>query len=913
VPAEFIAAELARDTGDAQTAAEVRLADGLRLLHDGDLAGAVDRLEEAAAIAAAAGLRQEYVAPVKPWLATALRMQVEATDVHAPRSTRAQRLRRVARVARQADRLSRSYRNNRPHALRERALVADLQGRARRADGLMTRSLAVAEEQGAAYEAALTRLAAARLAVARGGADLGGELARAEAAKAAFERDLPDTTRPVHTVGGQAAISLADRFDSLLAVGRRIGAAASPAAVYDAVREAALLLLRGDHCHVIELDGEIGDALVTESGEALHDLSWRVLAQAVAERAPVVEDTDSSESLMLAGLRSVLCAPIVSEDRVVACFYMTHHEVNDLFGDTEVQLAEFIATLAGAALEHVAGSEAHFRSLVQNSSDVITIVDRDGRITYQSSSIERAFGFQPQEVVGRDLRSLLQPEAAAILLASLERPAFAGESARLMETRMRHRDGSYRDVETTITNMLGDPGVKGLVLNTRDVTDRVALEAELRARAWHDALTGLPNRALFTDRVDNALARRSREHRPMAIAFLDLDDFKSINDTLGHAAGDLLLKSMGERLKGCVRPGDTVARFGGDEFALLLEDSDAATAETIAVRIIAALRRPFQILNQEVYARASVGLALGHGAETIDGLLSGADTAMYVAKTRGKARYELFESKMRDVAVERSGLRSDLEWAVQRGELFIHYQPVMDLPAGTVRGFEALLRWNHPRRGLLNPGEFIDLAEQSGLIVPIGGWVLRHACRQTEIWRQAQGRDLTIAVNVSARQLQDPGLVDEIATALRDSGLDPGALVLEITESATVEDTEGVITRLEELKGLGVDLAIDDFGTGYSSLSYLRRFPVDQLKVDRSFVAGVATSSEDRAIVASVIDLAHALEISVVAEGVETVDQLGQLCEMHCDLAQGFHWPLPAEARAVDEWLAVLYGPPVPA
>jgi EAL domain-containing protein (putative c-di-GMP-specific phosphodiesterase class I) len=284
---------------------------------------------------------------------------------------------------------------------------------------------------------------------------------------------------------------------------------------------------------------------------------------------------------------------------------------------------------------------------------------------------------------------------------------------------------------------------------------------------------------------------------------------------------------------------------------------------------------------------------------------------MYVAKNRGKARYELFESKMRDVAVERSGLRSDLEWALQRDELFVHYQPVIDLPAGTVRGFEALVRWRHPRRGLLGPGEFIDLAEQSGLIVPIGAWVLRHACQQAEVWRRTLGRDLTMAVNVSARQLSDPGLVNEIATALRQSGLDPGALVLEITESATVEDTEGIITRLEELKGLGVGLAIDDFGTGYSSLSYLRRFPVDQLKVDRSFVAGVATSSEDRAIVASVIDLAHALEISVVAEGVETVDQLGQLCEMECDLAQGFHWPLPADAHAVDEWLAVLYGPPV--
>ncbi|MDQ1499078.1 MAG: hypothetical protein QOI86_2418, partial [Actinomycetota bacterium] len=875
VPAGFLAAELDRDNGDAHTATEVHLAEGLRLLHAGELARAIERLDQASAIAAAAGLRQEYVAPVKPWLATALRMQVEGTDVHAPRSTRRQRRRRAARTARQADRLSRSYRNNRPHALRERALMANLSGRGRRAERFLARSLAVAEAQGADYEAALTRLAAAHLALARGSGEGRGQLADAESVKTAFELELAPPNGSTGPAGSQATLSLADRFESLLVVGRRIGAAASPAAVYAAVRDAALLLLRGEHCHVIELNGENDAELVTESGAEVLELSRRLLTRAIDQRTPVVAgpgaDADSSESLMLAGLGSVLCAPIVSEGHVVACFYLTHHELHDLFGETEIQLAEFIATLAGAALEHVAGSEARFRSLVQNSSDVITIVNPDGRIIYQSASVERAFGYRPDEIVGQPLQSWLHPEESATLLVFLESPPLPNEATSLVETRMRHRDGTWRDAETTVTNMVDDPGVRGLVLNTRDVTDRVALESELRARAWHDPLTGLANRALFTDRVEHALARRTRAQRPMAVAFLDLDDFKSINDTLGHAAGDLVLESMGQRLRSCVRPDDTVARFGGDEFALLLEDADGPAAEAIAARIIAELGRPFRILDEEVYVRASVGLALGHGTDTIDNLMSGADTAMYVAKNRGKARYELFESKMRDVAVERSGLRSDLEWALQRDELFVHYQPVIDLPAGTVRGFEALVRWRHPRRGLLAPGEFIDLAEQSGLIVPIGAWVLRHACQQAEVWRRTLGRDLTMAVNVSARQLSDPGLVNEIATALRQSGLDPGALVLEITESATVEDTEGIITRLEELKGLGVGLAIDDFGTGYSSLSYLRRFPVDQLKVDRSFVAGVATSSEDRAIVASVIDLAHALEISVVAEGVETV------------------------------------------
>ncbi|HET9770723.1 MAG TPA: EAL domain-containing protein, partial [Acidimicrobiia bacterium] len=333
------------------------------------------------------------------------------------------------------------------------------------------------------------------------------------------------------------------------------------------------------------------------------------------------------------------------------------------------------------------------------------------------------------------------------------------------------------------------------------------------------------------------------------------------------------------------------------------------TAERIAERIIASLLHPFRILDEEVHARASIGVALATDHETSDELISGADTAMYVAKARGKSRSEFFEPRMRAVAVERSGLRTDLEWALQRDELVIHYQPVVDIPTGVVSGFEALLRWHHPRRGLLGPGEFIELAEESGLIVSIGSWVLRRACEQAARWRRHTGRDLTMAVNVSARQLQDPGLVGDIGAALRDAGLAASALILEITESATVEDTEGVIARLEELKALGVGLAIDDFGTGYSSLSYLRRFPVDQLKIDRSFVAGVGINPEDRAIAASVIGLGHALGIHVVAEGVETVDQLEWLSLMDCDLAQGYNWLRPADAATVSAWPGLLARP----
>src|SRR5581483_4993793 len=440
------------------------------------------------------------------WLATALRLQLEAADP-LDRRGRARRQRRASRVARRALRLSRSYRNNLPHALRERALVAAMAGRHRRADRLLAKSLDVARAQGADYEVRLTEEAAARL------------------ERAALE-PLPTDGAADPLADDGRSLSLADRFESLLLVSRRIGAAPSPSAIYDGVREASVLLLRGDRGHVIEVGPDAGAAPVTVSGHPLDDLSRTLLAEAVARRVPVVAgggaEGDSSESLLLAGLRCALCAPIVSDGRVVACLYVTHHQVDDLFGGLEIQLAEFIATLAGAALEHVAGSEARFRSLAQNSSDVITIVGADGRVTYQSASVERVFGYRPEEVIGRDLAAWLHPEHSAALVAVLASPPREGETAPLVTIQVRHRDGAWRDVETAVTTLYGDPGVRGLVLNSRDVSERVALESELRTRAWHDPLTGLANRALFTDRVDNALARRARDGRPLAVAFLDL-------------------------------------------------------------------------------------------------------------------------------------------------------------------------------------------------------------------------------------------------------------------------------------------------------------------------------------------------------------------------------------------------------
>ncbi len=394
---------------------------------------------------------------------------------------------------------------------------------------------------------------------------------------------------------------------------------------------------------------------------------------------------------------------------------------------------------------------------------------------------------------------------------------------------------------------------------------------------------------------------------------MDLDDFKLINDTSGHTVGDLVLKQSGSRLKQCVHASDLVARFGGDEFALLLENADAEAAEIVAKRIIAEFVDPYQILDQEVLVRASVGIAVTHGHETSENLLSAADTAMYVAKSRGKSRYEFFEPQMRKAAVNRSELRTDLEWVIQRDELTVHYQPVFTLPSESLSGFEALVRWNHPTRGRLGPDQFIDLAEESGRIISIGAWVLHTACEQLAVWQRALGRELTMAVNMSARQVQEPGLLDKVRAALSSSGLDAKCLILEITESVTVEDPIGAIEVLESLKEIGVGLSIDDFGTGYSSLTYLRRFPVDQLKVDRSFVSELVTNPEDLAIVSSVINLGHSLGLEVVAEGVETADQLEKLCGMGCDQGQGYKWRRPASTEDVSTWLATLEASPIPA
>jgi diguanylate cyclase (GGDEF)-like protein/PAS domain S-box-containing protein len=571
------------------------------------------------------------------------------------------------------------------------------------------------------------------------------------------------------------------------------------------------------------------------------------------------------------------------------------------------------AMLENTRLETIAAArqgEARFAALVQQASDVIAVLDAQTRILYSSGSLERVFGWAPSAVVGTHLLDLVHEDDRELVLGEFRRVSERAGATSLLCVRVRRPDGSWRHAESSLTNLAHDPAVGGIVLNGRDVTERKTLEAALAHQAFHDSLTHLPNRALFHDRVVHALARASREGGGVAVLYLDLDDFKAVNDSLGHAAGDRLLFEVAGRLLNATRGSDTVARLGGDEFAVLLENVRHGDDErVVAERVLAALRRPIVIDGTPVVTTGSLGLARARPDDDAEGLLRNADTAMYLAKERGKGACECFAPGMHDAMHERLGIENDLRLAVERGEFHLVYQPIVSLADGRVTGFEALARWAHPLRGTVPPALFIPHAERTGLIVPLGRWVLREACRQLAEWRRVlgpAGHALGISVNVSARQLQEgASLVHDVRTALADAALPPDCLTLEITESVMMQDTEAAHALLSQLSALRVHLAVDDFGIGYSSLSYIERFPVDVLKIDKSFVDRIAADADagggESPLTAAIILIGQTLGLHVVAEGIERAGQAHRLRELGCEFGQGylFAHPLPPDEAAM--------------
>jgi diguanylate cyclase (GGDEF)-like protein/PAS domain S-box-containing protein len=518
----------------------------------------------------------------------------------------------------------------------------------------------------------------------------------------------------------------------------------------------------------------------------------------------------------------------------------------------------------------------------------------EGRCLYISPSVEDVLGYpRRQWLEERGLWDrILHPDDEERVVSNEAECARSGEKL-VQEYRLRSADGRdvwIRDEMTVVFDRQTgrDPLFYGVFL---DVSDRKRMEVELERLALYDPLTGLPNRALFGDRLRQVLARRGRD-TATAVYFLDLDRFKRINDSLGHSAGDAVLREVAERLTGVVRPEDTVARFGGDEFTVLCESvGGVLEAVAIADRLQRPLRQPLRLGGAELRLSASIGVALLEAGEGGDGqrLIEDADAAMYRAKERGGARTELFDNAMRDNAVRAMRVEQELQRALEQGELRLRYQPSVDLATGQVIGAEALVRWEHPQRGLIVPDSFLGVAEETGLIVPLGSWVVGETCRQLAEWQtRPETADLRVSVNLSARELAHPDVVTTVLSCVRESGIDPRSLAIEVTESTAMADGDTGFRALRDLSAEGIRVAIDDFGTGYSSMEQLRRMPVDIVKVDRSFVAGMASDSTDREIVAAVVGMARALNLSVVAEGIETREQAEALRELGCDIGQGF-------------------------
>lgn len=595
----------------------------------------------------------------------------------------------------------------------------------------------------------------------------------------------------------------------------------------------------------------------------------------------------------------VSLTPVLDETRTVAVLLV---ELRGLADSRETD------ALIEATTQALAAAEDIFRAVAEHTSDLVCLHDPGGAFTYVSPSCRRLLDLDPAGLIGTHPVDIAHTSTRDALVQAIHDAGRRGSEPTRFRHRLRHRNGSFRWFESAITPILApDGGVRQLQSSSRDITEQRETEQSLIKQAFHDELTGLPNRALLIDRMTHALAASERSNQPIGVLFIDLDGFRTINDTLGHPVGDTALTKVAERLTAIVRPGDTLARTGGDEFVMLCAGTDGARGATaVARRILDAFAQPFVLEGREIEIGASIGIATSIGSEDPHHIIENAGTAMYEAKHEGRGRFAIHDETDQSLALERIDTEEALRWAVRNGELRLHYQPELDLDSGRIVGFEALVRWQRPDGRLVPPGEFIPLAEESGIIVELGRWVIEEACRQASLWRVHRTPDqepVRIWVNLSARQLGDPDLVPFVERTVEAAGISTDEICLEITESALMDDAQAATDQLDELRRIGISLGIDDFGTGWSQFAYLQRLPLDVLKIDRSFVSGLASDHAAATIVAAIIDLAHALGLIVIAEGVESEDQLAVLRELDCDQALGFLFSEPQEARAFDHVL----------
>jgi diguanylate cyclase (GGDEF)-like protein/PAS domain S-box-containing protein len=742
---------------------------------------------------------------------------------------------------------------------------------------------------------------------------------------ASFQRRAMVRERTLR-LAGAALASATSTEEIAAAVQHAATALVSPPEPGSRERVTALLAVRRDSRlrAVIPARATTPAAVADElSGDRLRDLTEELLPSLDRPRFIPAEGFGVVQpSVRVGPVEGALLCPLMLKDRPTGD---PHIGVLAVYGQQTVlsdlsPALEILAGQAALAVERVTltqevirqRGQALFRTLVRNTSDAILIIGDDGVVAYATPSAAAIFG--DVEVEGNRLEDLVDPETRAdvarvmdLILAGIT----AGTHGFLL--RIERLDGRDAVLEVRSSDLRGDRTVGGMVLTLRDVTEQHQLEQELKHQAYHDALTGLPNRVLFAERVADALDHARRTERTVGVLFVDLDDFKIVNDTMGHGTGDELLAAVAGRLAASVRPSDTAARLGGDEFALLIDDApDGEAVEVFAERIVAAFTGPFTLSDAEVIATATVGVATSVDSTDADELLRHADLALYAAKTAGKRRWRSYQPVLSAGMLRRREVQAALEDALKNSEFTLAYQPIVTLNTGQIDGFEALIRWPHPHWGMMLPGQFITLAEETGLIVPLGDWVLRQALSDMVQWRRRMEAPLDggphVSVNVSARQFRDPGFVDGVRQALREYGLPPSALLLELTESVLLGDNDRIGAELEELKEIGVRLAIDDFGTGYSSLSYLLQLPINVLKIDKSFVTGIAASWRQYALVEGIVRLAGTLEVEVIAEGIETETERELLAGMGCQYGQGYLLSVPVEAAKAEALLSLDHG-----